>query len=311
MSSKDRKLSIQSRAELRLYVTDHFKGEELRDLCHDLDVDYSRLHGKGQAKARELVAWLERDGRIDDLVRACERLRPNVPPPKPRYDPKPLGVLAVIRHFVGEFEWTTRRVMIVASTAVIMLLIVFWGIGREPLCSSLVMDPMDNLSGWDVYGQNADKPETRIVLGIVPGRTNKAIVAYYELGDPTQWVELEKNIQPGVLSGAEGIGFYYAGSGDLAAIGVKLIYQSKTTFSISTPRATSTDGWSFFLVPYGDFVCWTDTGCSENEKVDMSQVTRIEISIKSLNGQVGRPNRGFLVIDDIQAIKPWSWICTQ
>jgi hypothetical protein len=65
--------------ELRQTLAAHFDEGELRTLCFDLGIDYDDLPGAGRAnKARELVAYLDRRGRISELVRICERLRPRV-----------------------------------------------------------------------------------------------------------------------------------------------------------------------------------------------------------------------------------------
>jgi hypothetical protein len=52
---------------------------ELRDLCFELGVDYDDLPGGGKTiKSRELLRHLERNGRMDEFVAVCSRLRPNV-----------------------------------------------------------------------------------------------------------------------------------------------------------------------------------------------------------------------------------------
>jgi len=64
---------------LRKRLIQYFDEEELRTLCSDLRVDYDSLQGKGkEAKARELVAYLGRRGRIHALIEMCIRLRPHV-----------------------------------------------------------------------------------------------------------------------------------------------------------------------------------------------------------------------------------------
>jgi hypothetical protein len=67
------------RTKLRELLTNHFDDEELRTLCFDLGIDYDDLRGEGKAsKARELVTYLERRGRIDDLVEIGKRVRPRL-----------------------------------------------------------------------------------------------------------------------------------------------------------------------------------------------------------------------------------------
>jgi outer membrane protein assembly factor BamB/tetratricopeptide (TPR) repeat protein len=66
---------------LRLYnlLTQHFDEEELRTLCFSLSVNYDDLRAAGRAgKARELVIYLERRGRLDELMLLCQQERPHV-----------------------------------------------------------------------------------------------------------------------------------------------------------------------------------------------------------------------------------------
>ena len=65
-------------AKLRQAIAAHFNEGELRTLCFDLLVDYENLPGEGKDdKARELVAYFQRRGRISALVEACRRQRPS------------------------------------------------------------------------------------------------------------------------------------------------------------------------------------------------------------------------------------------
>jgi len=64
-------------SELRQQLVDRFNEEELRTLSFDLAVDYESLPAQGKAgKARELIAFLERTGRLPELTAACARARP-------------------------------------------------------------------------------------------------------------------------------------------------------------------------------------------------------------------------------------------
>lgn len=67
------------RATLREILNSHFNLEEIETLCFDLKIDFENLDGRSkQAKAREIVLYCERNGQLDQLVAAIERLRPNV-----------------------------------------------------------------------------------------------------------------------------------------------------------------------------------------------------------------------------------------
>ncbi len=60
-------------------ISKHFDDEELRTLCFRLGVDYDSLRAEGKnAKARELVAHMERTGRSPELVAECRKFRPHV-----------------------------------------------------------------------------------------------------------------------------------------------------------------------------------------------------------------------------------------
>ena len=65
---------------LRQVLVSRFDEGELRTLCFDMGICYDDLPGQGRAdRARELVAYLERRGRIPELGTVGQRLRPDVP----------------------------------------------------------------------------------------------------------------------------------------------------------------------------------------------------------------------------------------
>lgn len=67
------------RRHLRKTLCDRFSQEELRTLCFDLCIDYDNLSGEGkEAKARELVAYLERRGELEHLIAAVRRERGDI-----------------------------------------------------------------------------------------------------------------------------------------------------------------------------------------------------------------------------------------
>ena len=68
------------RTQLRELLSQRFNEEELRTLCFDLGIDYDDLGGGSKAgKARELVDYLKRRGRLADLVNAGKERRPDIP----------------------------------------------------------------------------------------------------------------------------------------------------------------------------------------------------------------------------------------
>jgi hypothetical protein len=63
---------------LRENLTNYFSEGELQTICFDLGEDYDNLPGDGKsAKAREMVAYFNRRGRLEELIALCEKQRPN------------------------------------------------------------------------------------------------------------------------------------------------------------------------------------------------------------------------------------------
>lgn len=64
---------------LRNAIVKHFSSAELVDLCWDLSIDYDDLPGSTRsAKARELIGFMNRRGRLEQLVVVLQRRRPLV-----------------------------------------------------------------------------------------------------------------------------------------------------------------------------------------------------------------------------------------
>lgn len=62
---------------LRQVLSSLFDAGELRTLCFDMHIDFDDLYGEGKSdKARELVAYCVRHGRIAELAARCRELRP-------------------------------------------------------------------------------------------------------------------------------------------------------------------------------------------------------------------------------------------
>jgi hypothetical protein len=65
---------------LRQVLDGRFGVGELRTFCFDLGIDYDDLPGESKAdKARELVSYVERHGRLSDLVALGKARRPDIP----------------------------------------------------------------------------------------------------------------------------------------------------------------------------------------------------------------------------------------
>jgi len=65
--------------KLLQYLDEYFDLEDLKTLCFKLGVDYDDLGGEGQiGKARELIRYLQKRGRLDALVMAIAQERPHL-----------------------------------------------------------------------------------------------------------------------------------------------------------------------------------------------------------------------------------------
>jgi TIR domain/Effector-associated domain 7 len=64
---------------LRRILVERFDLEELRTLCSDLSIDYDALRGEGkEARARELIAYLQRRRQLDRLTNYIRQHRPDI-----------------------------------------------------------------------------------------------------------------------------------------------------------------------------------------------------------------------------------------
>jgi DNA-binding response OmpR family regulator len=68
----------QNRAiALRQMLMTYFNDSELRDLCFDMNINYEDLLGQARSdKVREFIGYVQRHGRINELMKRCQHLRP-------------------------------------------------------------------------------------------------------------------------------------------------------------------------------------------------------------------------------------------
>jgi len=289
---------------LRQYLTERFDIEGVKSLCVDLSVNFDSLRGEGlEAKARQLVSELDNTGRIHELVQRCRELRPNVPPSDPEFEPGPPPPIE--SHGVSQDSserLKTARKVVIAVGVIVLLIMAGIGFQYSPFCSSVIFDTMDDAAAWVIYTAK----ETTPIVGSLPGRRNKAVTIPYNL-QAGEWILITRNMQPRNLIGTDGIDFYYAGNGAPNTIELKLFYENDTIFSVERNRATNTQGWEYFPASYTSFKCWTSTGCSEKDKLNLDRVVKMDIAVSSKNG--GVPGPGIVMIDDMRFIRPWSWVC--
>jgi hypothetical protein len=66
--------------QLREKIVATFSLDEMATLCSDLCLEYEEIPGQTRsAKARELISYCQRRGRLLELVQYCQTARPNVP----------------------------------------------------------------------------------------------------------------------------------------------------------------------------------------------------------------------------------------
>lgn len=163
-----------------------------------------------------------------------------------------------------------------------------------------IIDTMETLD-WEQYGDNKG---SSIVLRSKPGIADNAVEIAFEL-EPDGYVGISKVLDPGILSGTDGIKFSYNGSGAPNTIEIKLLYAPDSkgrtaVFSASRHHITATDGWQTFEVLYSQFGCWIDTGCAYDEKIDLKKVWKIDFAISNKLGDT--PGVGIVAIENIEGI---------
>ena len=161
-----------------------------------------------------------------------------------------------------------------------------------------IIDTMDSTSGWRRY---QDDIGSTINIESVPGRTDNGTKISYDLED-WGWVLISKEIDPEILSGYDGLRFYYKGSGKPNTIELKLIYEDDTTFGVVWHRATVADNWVTLEAPYSEIDCWwPKANCQEyGYDLDLEKVRKIEFAISHKEGDVY--GSGWMIIDDVQGI---------
>ena len=173
-----------------------------------------------------------------------------------------------------------------------------------PTLTPCIIDTMDSTSGWRTY---KDDKGSSINIKSISGRTDNAIEISYDLKE-WGWLIISKKINPKILSEKEGIKFFYKGSGEPNTIELKLIYGDVggTTFGVLWNRATVTDDWVSIEVPYSYFDCWwPDDECLRyGNKLDLTNVRKIEFAISNKPEDGDVYGSGRVIIDDVQGICP-------
>ena len=142
-------------AELHQALTDRYDLEELRTLCVHLGTSFDDLRGEGRSgKARELILWLQRSGRLDELEASIQEtkwtrqkggLTQALDNPYFHWGP-----IRDQEYFYGREE-ETRQVLQAANHGQCVSLVGLHKIGKTSLLLHLEALNHDGLSRKDVY----------------------------------------------------------------------------------------------------------------------------------------------------------------
>ena len=110
-----------------------------------------------------------------------------------------------------------------------------------------VIDDMESSDGWEMVN---DGIGSSISIKSTIGKKGNALEISYDL-EEGGWVEISKEIDPGVLAGTVGIEFSnYGVVGSPNTIELRLAYEDNTSFGFSWRNATVTNEWSIRKVLY-------------------------------------------------------------
>ncbi len=169
--------------------------------------------------------------------------------------------------------------------------------------STSIIDTMDSTSGWETYID--DESGSSINIKSITGRTGNAIEISYDLKERGE-VAIYKEINPEILSGKDGIKFFYKGGGEPNTMGLALRYEDvgETMFGVGWERATVTDDWVTKEAPYTYFDCWwPDDNCQYyGNKLDLKNVRKIWFCISNNPDDGDVCGSGRVIIDDVQGI---------
>jgi hypothetical protein len=145
-----------------------------------------------------------------------------------------------------------------------------------------IIDDMDSTLDWKQYG---DDRGSSMVLRSTPGMIDNAVEISFDLKQDG-YAGISKVFYPRILSGTEGIGFSYNGSGAPNTIEFKLLYTpdnngKSAVFSVEWRHMTATNNWTTFEVyfkrlRFGLF-----------QRTENSRITRFPIQLCVLDERFG------------------------
>jgi hypothetical protein len=116
-----------------------FNDAEFRTLCADLGIDYEDLAGGAKPNiAAELVGYLQRRGRIQDLITICSKQRPHVNWAELLKDVPSSSLESVIRPTAPrkrvQHKW--RWIVTIASGGILVILVLVYILSPKVHCAS-------------------------------------------------------------------------------------------------------------------------------------------------------------------------------
>jgi len=167
---EEKGITPQFLSDLRLSILTSFNLSEIQTLCVDLGVDYESLGGEGrEAKARELIAYFSRLGRLSDLIEYCVTTRPrcswplvnrSVPPAEPTTgDRQPQSEVAVSLVFSEAGLVINDEQELKASLAEAL----FAAENQLPIIFNVAFEPLEIVKRYIKSIENGEtSPENRI-----------------------------------------------------------------------------------------------------------------------------------------------------
>ncbi len=154
-------MTLQSNVErpyhtqLRQMLGKHFDLDGLRTLCFDIGVDFDELAGDNKtAKIRALIEYLQKRGRLDDLLAAAALARPHVDWPEPAdiAPENPYRGLFAFReadadNFFGRDEFAARLAGAVQNRTLVAV-VGASGSGKSSLVFAGLLPHLRQAGGW-------------------------------------------------------------------------------------------------------------------------------------------------------------------
>ncbi len=164
-----------------------------------------------------------------------------------------------------------------------------------------------NFVGWIPNVENSNGNNAINAIKINPDEGY--IQMDYDVGKDG-YVVMTHSLDPGLLSGSEGIRFLYKGVGAPNSIEFKLLmkypgFSGDTTFGKLYNRATETGSkWIEVAVPFHVLECWwPDENCADHGEVfDTTRILRLDLVVSNKAGD--EPGSGWVIFKDVSVMQP-------